>query len=276
MGPKGFVEVERYSSKRPTSDVEGIRKKSLLDTALTGIVNLVFWTHQRAVELGKSISPWMVKQVLKSAQFTWRRVRKSLKSKRDAGLFEFFKAEIEHLCLEAEQGRIRLWFYDESGFNLNPNTVYAWLPTQNQAKDVFLPAQRGNVMTVAGFLSTDNTLEAYSQKGAMDSAAFIAYVDHFITQQIKDTSVKNIVVIDNASFHKSAIVKQKMKTWNQQNLFFQFLPPYCSELNRIEILWRRIKQNWLEIMDYDSADTLEKAVVNIIKLYNSKYSITFC
>ncbi len=95
-------------------------------------------------------------------------------------------------------------------------------------------------------------------------------------EKIKDTSVKHIVVIDNTSFHKSAIVKQRMKTWNQQNLFFQFLPPYCSELNRIEILWRRIKQNWLEIMDYDSADTLEKSVVNIIKLYDNKYSITFC
>jgi transposase len=218
----------------------------------------------------------MVKQVLKSAQFTWRRVRKSLKSKRDAGLFEFFKSELEHLRLEAEQGQVRLWFYDESGFNLNPNAVYAWLPPQNQAKDVFLPAQRGGIMTVAGFLSTDNTLEAYSQKGAMDSAAFIAYVDDFITQQIKDTSIRHIVVIDNASFHTSAIVKRKMEAWKQQNLFFQFLPPYCSELNRIEILWRRIKHNWLQITDYASADNLENAVVNIIKLYNTKYSISFC
>lgn len=246
-----------------------------MNTAITGIVNLVFWTSQRASELGKAVSPWMVKQVLKAARFTWRRVRKSLKSKRDEGMFEFFKSELEHLRLEAEQGLIRLWFYDESGFDLNPSSVYAWLPPQNRAKEVFLPAQRGNVMTVAGFLNLDNTLEAYAQKGAMDSSDFIAYVDDFVIQQVKNTASKHIVVIDNASFHKSAIVKKRMAEWKKQNLFFQFLPAYCSELNRIEILWRMIKHHWLEINDFKSPNILEKAVDNIIKLYGSKYLITF-
>ena len=37
---------------------------------------------------------------------------------------------------------------DQSGFSLNPTGVYAWLPKENACE---LPAQRGNVLTVAGF-----------------------------------------------------------------------------------------------------------------------------
>lgn len=62
----------------------------------------------------------MVKQVLKSARYTWRRVRKSLKSQRDEGLFAFFQTELAHLYAEAEQGLIRLWFYDSNQKKLNP------------------------------------------------------------------------------------------------------------------------------------------------------------
>ena len=242
---------------------------------MTGIVNLVFWTSRQAAQLGKAISPMMVKRVLRSGRFSWRRVRRSMKNQRDEGLFEFFKSEIQHLRTQAGLGHFRLWFYDESGFNLNPSSVYAWLPPQKQAKPLCLPAQRGNVLTIAGFLGLDNTLEAYAHQGPMDSWAFIAFVEDFIKTHLAASTLKHIVIIDNASFHKSVMVKEAMEGWKKQNLFFQFIPPYCSELNRIEILWRRAKHNWLELADFASAERLEKAVLNIFKFYGTKYSITF-
>lgn len=244
------------------------------------MVNLALWASQQAGELGKALSPWMLKQLLKSAGFTWRRVPKSSRPRRDEAMFDFFRAELKHLLADAGKGLARLWFYDESGFNLNPNAVYAWLPPKKGAagaEQAVLPAQRGNVLTLAGFLSSDNELEAYSQKGAMDSLAFEAFVEDFIGQQQTEKSkVRHIVVIDNASFHKSARIRRKMEEWKKKNLFFQFLPPYCSELNRIEILWRRIKHEWLEIHHYLSPQKLEDAVNNIVQNFGTKYTITFC
>lgn len=61
----------------------------------------------------------------------------------------------------------------------------------------------------------------------------------------------------------------------KKNLFFQSLPAYSSELNRIEILWKMMKHHWLEIKDYQSAQSLEVAVIKIIKNFDLKYSITF-
>lgn len=211
-----------------------------------------------------------MKRLLKSAGFSWRRVRKSLESQRDMLMYAFFKEEIKLLQEDHKQGKIRLVFYDESGISLNPNSVYAWLPKGSDAK---LPAMRGNIMTIAGFMQTDNTTMIYTHEGSTTSEIFIAYVDDYLKNS--PCLTKTIVVIDNASFHKSAKVKKKMIEWKSMNLYFQFLPAYCSELNKIETLWHHIKHLWLKIEDYKSKQSLENAVIDILKNIKSKYTITF-
>lgn len=216
------------------------------------------------------MSKWTVKRILKQYGFRWRRVRKSLESQRDSIMYAFFKQEIIALQEEHKQGRIRLVFFDESGISQNPNSVYAWLPKGSNAK---LPALRGNVMTIAGFMQTDNTLMAYAHEGSTTSEIFIAYVEDFLKNS--PCLIKTIVIIDNATFHKSAMVKKKMIEWQKKNLFFQFLPPYCSELNKIETLWHHIKHLWLKIEDYQTKDSLEKAVIEILSNLKIKYTISF-
>ncbi len=216
------------------------------------------------------MSKWTIKRILKQHGFRWRRVRKSLESQRDPIMFAFFKQEIIALQKEHSQGKIRLVFFDESGISQNPNSVYAWLPKGSNAQ---LPASRGNIMTIAGFMQTDNTLMAYSHQGSTTSEIFIAYVEDFLKNS--PCLMKTIVIIDNASFHKSMIVKKKMIEWKKRNLWFQFLPSYCSELNKIEILWHHIKHLWLKIEDYRTKETLEKAVIEILRNIKIKYTISF-
>jgi hypothetical protein len=120
----------------------------------------------RLKALDKKVSKWTLISILKAEKFSWRRVRKSLKSQRDEVMFRFFKQEIRELRQEQLQGLIHLWFYDEAGFSLNPASMYAWLPKENACE---LPAQRGNVLTVSGFLQVDNTLQAHSHQGSMNS-----------------------------------------------------------------------------------------------------------
>ena len=81
-------------------------------------------------------------------------------------MFEFFKQELASLRAAQSANQIVLWYYDETGFSLNPNAVYAWLPKNAKSE---LPAQRGNVLTIAGFFQSDNTLQAYSHQGSMSS-----------------------------------------------------------------------------------------------------------
>lgn len=241
-----------------------------MELCKSGVINIALCCHEWLKALDKKVSKWTLINILKAKGFSWRRVRKSLKSQRDQVMFDFFKQEIKHLRQAQLQGSIQLWFYDESGFSLNPTGVYAWLPKENACE---LPAQRGNVLTVAGFFQVDNTLQAYSYQGSMTSEIFITYVEDFLKHY--PPTMKTIVVIDNASFHKSADVRAKMKIWQARNLYFQFLPPYCSELNIIETLWHHIKHLWLKIEDYTSNDTLKKAVDGIMSQMKIKYTITY-
>ncbi len=47
--------------------------------------------------------------------------------------------------------------------------------------------------------------------------------------------------------------------------------PYSPELNLIEILWRKIKYNWLPLRAYLSFDHLQSELKNILDQFGSKY-----
>jgi transposase len=53
------------------------------------------------------------------------------------------------------------------------------------------------------------------------------------------------------------------------------LPPYCPELNAIEILWQRIKYFWLPFFAYLSFAHLSSCLEEILVNFGSKYQITF-
>ena len=107
------------------------------------------------------MSIWTLKRLLKQLGYRWKRVRKSLKDLQDAVLMAFFEQEMPALLTAHRSGALVLWYYDESGFGLNPSGLYAWQTTNSPAH---LPARRGAGFTVAGFLSADNQLQAYSYR----------------------------------------------------------------------------------------------------------------
>lgn len=215
-----------------------------------------------------SLSSSQIGVLLRRWGYRWRRVRKSLKNQRDECLFRFFQQEIVELIKMSELGEIDLYSYDEASVNLNPSVFNSWLKKKSQ---ICLPAQRGKSITLAAFFSRDNKIEPYEIQGAMNAESFIQITEEFLNYVTK----KTIVILDNASFHRSAKVKIKMEEWKKKNLYFQFIPAYCPELNWIEILWHHIKHVWLKIEDFQSFETLKKAVKNILSNIGSTYLINF-
>lgn len=53
------------------------------------------------------------------------------------------------------------------------------------------------------------------------------------------------IILDNASFHRSTKFKQKIQEWLMNDVLVCYLPPYSPELNIIEILWKKVKHEWL-------------------------------
>jgi transposase len=58
--------------------------------------------------------------------------------------------------------------------------------------------------------------------------------------------------LDNASVQTRHAFLSHADEWMQRGVCLHFLPPYSPELNPIEILWRKIKYEWLPLDAYTS------------------------
>ena len=58
-------------------------------------------------------------------------------------------------------------------------------------------------------------------------------------------------------------------------MYLLFLPPYCPALNLIEILWRKLKYEWLPLSAYGSFKQLTETLENTLKQIGSKYLLSF-
>jgi transposase len=101
-------------------------------------------------------------------------------------------------------------------------------------------------------------LHLYFKDTACNTAIFEAYVEEVLVPTLKPGMS---VVIDNASFHKSAKIK-KLIDDAECNLIF--LPPYSPDLNPIEHWWHKIKTEIRKIMR-NAKEKLDEAMTSTLK-----------
>lgn len=71
-----------------------------------------------------------------------------------------------------------------------------------------------------------------------NSATFIDFLEELLVKNYPTGRV--ILVMDNASYHKSAAALAALSLF-EHRVMFVWLPPYCSDLNPIERFWRHLK-----------------------------------
>ncbi len=84
-----------------------------------------------------------------------------------------------------------------------------------------------------------------------------------------------MIVVDQASIHTSDLVQDKLEEWQQRQIEIFQLPSYSPELNLIEILWRFIKYEWIEISAYHSWQSLVQYVEKVLREFGQSYVINF-
>ena len=178
---------------------------------------------------------------------------------------------VSQLCLYLlleEAGKLKIYYGDESGFSLEPSITYGWQPPGEYIR---ITPVGGHRLNVFGLLSRANDLHAYSTQETVDTDMVIACIDEFV----KTITIKTVVVLDNASIHRSKKFNAKLGEWEQKGLQIFYLPPYSPHLNMIETLWRKVKHERLKPGDYASWDTLLKAVENILDSLGKEWKIDF-
>ena len=200
--------------------------------------------------------------------YKWKRARLSLKGKRNKDEFELKQEQINDLKQLEDSGYIDLYFCDESHFGLTPNVPYAW---QLKEKPLLLPAAKGKFLNVVGLMSRKNDLFYQVLETTFNTDKIIDFIESFVNQIIK----KTVVILDNSPIHKSNKFMAKIQEWKEKDVLIFFLPPYSPELNLIEILWRRIKYNWIPLDACLCFQNLKERLSFVLNNFGTKYDIIF-
>ena len=227
---------------------------------------------------GKRGSKSTIKRILRKSKYAWCRIRKSLKSKRDEADFRAGQEELNSLKELENKGLIDLFYFDESGFSLVPYIPYAW---QKKGQPIEVPCARSTTLNVLGFMNRSNSLTPYCFTGSINSSIVIACIDNFYNQRQAQIEQQGLaakvtyLIIDNAPIHTSKEFRANELRWEAQGLRIKRLPAYSPELNLIEILWRKMKYEWIGFDAYQSYKQLVEWVDEMLIGFGQKYIINF-
>ena len=186
-----------------------------------------------------------ISRVLKSMRMSWHRMRRGVGGKPPKQEYEDKKEQLKELKRLDELGEINLWYLDEAGFSLIPCVPYGW---QKIGEYLQIPSRRSQQLNVLGIMNRSNQLETYVSTQTINSDVVIACIDTFFPNPDKPT----VIVTDQASIHTSNFILDKTEEWKERNITLFHLPTYSPHLNLIEILWRFIKYEWLNLDAYSS------------------------
>ena len=114
-------------------------------------------------------------------------------------------------------------------------------------------------------------LNLYSKESSFSSQNVIDCVDKFC-QKVKK---RTVIILDNASIHKSKLFKSKLIEWLNLGVEIFYLPTYSPHLNKIETLWNRMKYEWIEFDAYKNFENLTKYIQKITNNFGALYTINF-
>ena len=220
------------------------------------------------IELGFTISIDTLKNICKQAGLVWKRVRKSLRTKRNQDDFDASKDKLKLLIQQHKDNEIDLCYFDESGFTLEPCVPYAW---QLVGKTIEIPSSKSKRLNVLGFVNRDCKFNSFVFEGSINSSIVVACIDAF-SHQIENPTT---LVIDNASTHTSNEFNDNLEAWKERGLTIYRIPPYSPELNIIEIIWRKIKYEWLPFSAYESYRSLKQELFQVLSNIGTTYKVAF-
>ena len=114
-------------------------------------------------------------------------------------------------------------------------------------------------------------LDSYIFTGGTTSEVVIACIDSFSQSCTESTTI----VMDQASIHTSKSIENKLLERETKGIYIFWLPTDSPQLNLIEILWRFMKYDWIELNAYESLDKLAAYIEKVLKGFGKEYIINF-
>jgi transposase len=151
----------------------------------------------------------------------------------------------------------RLKFIDESGTHLGLTRLFGRAAPGQRIVEA-TPGYSGPHYTLVATLGWKEVMAPWILEGAMNRVAFETYVR---SQLLPTLRRGDIVVLDNLSAHTGETIRQLIEARGAR---VQFLPPYSSDFNPIELCWSKIKTA-LRAAKARTFDTLIEALAKALR-----------
>jgi len=159
-----------------------------------------------------------------------------------------------------EQGLLdpaHLVFIDETAVTTNMVRLNGWSPRGEPLIGAVRMGHWETVTFIAGLRQT-GIVAPMLIKGAMNGQAFLAYLEQCLVPTLKR---RDIVVIDNVSFHKVLGVEEAIRAAGAE---LRYLPQYSPEFNPIEEVFHPFKV-WLRKAAERTIEGLQRRVKSFIR-----------
>ncbi|KAK0135588.1 hypothetical protein N1851_028538 [Merluccius polli] len=139
--------------------------------------------------------------------------------------------------MDAEEIQHEFIYVDEAGFNL--------AKTRRRGRNVIghraitnVPGERGGNITLCAAITQNGVLHHHANLGPYNANLILAFLDRLheiVTALNQVDQMRYIVVWDNVSFHRAALVQN----WFHEHPEFEvlYLPPYSPFRNPIEVFF---------------------------------------
>lgn len=108
--------------------------------------------------------------------------------------------------------------------------------------------KRGRRINVFGVWEPQNSFDYALMLGTLKTQTYLELMNWLFSkaqQRLALTGVLTVLVLDNASVHRSKLTQNNFQHWYSQGLLLFFLPPYNPQMNRIEDEWLHLLRDEL-------------------------------
>ena len=232
-GIDGLIDQPRPGRPRKITSGKTTECRQLIDQpALVGVTH---WTGKKfhgylTEQLNLQVGYCTVIRWLQEENYALK-VPRPWPDRQDEVLRQAFQARLKEWLVD---GDIDLWYLDECGVEGDPRPRRRW--AQKGAKTTVTRNGDHVRMNVCGIICPRSGVFYGLEFSHMDTEVFQCFLDH-ATADVKPQRKRNLLIMDNASWHKS-------KSLKFGGFAPRYLPPYSPDYNPIERLWRILKAEW--------------------------------
>ena len=168
---------------------------------------------------------------------------------------------------ELDLDPLKLVFLDETAISTNMARRFGWAP-QGERCRMSVPFGHWQTKTLIAALRYDRVDAPMTIDGALDGAAFLAYVEQVLAPTL---CAGEIVVMDNVPMHKVAGVREAIEARGASVLH---LPPYSPDFNPIEKSFSKIK-SVLQGIAARTAEALEAGVAEALRSFTPQECMNY-